>query len=672
VNRINLTENYRSGQTILDTAHSLVEVEGGPLADLRVPLTAQAVSSSVVERRDFSHQVVEDAWVVSEVKTLIETGTSPEEVAIIVRTNREVEQFATLLRKDNIAVEASADGDILDHPITHGIQSFIDAVVQGHNEVALFTLMHGAYWGIGTNDLMKIASARSYGTSLWSILSDRDKLESLQVENVEKALNIVTTLEEARKTAVSDSPQRVLEKVLKQSGFLDYVISSDALEGPRVIRRVYDEIEKMVLYDKKSTLKEVSDVWASYREHRISLKAPYITSNRKAVQVMTAHKSKGLEFEAVFVPHASDNVWGGSSKRNLFNIPLKSHVKDLEEDVIDDERRLLYVAITRAKTKMYLSYSEQNTEGKELIASRLFDSLDEAKVVNCGTEDFEAEFSPTDSLGKTTSPSLIDAELLNSFLKEKGLSATALNNYLQSPYNYLYRNVLRIPEVQALPMQFGTAMHGVMEWVSAVVASTAGMPTVTGIKNQLETELSHLPLTQAEFTRLHEKGFEALVAYTEHVKGQLSADSKVEFAVQVTLQTGIPEFPEVILNGKLDRLDFDKQGKLIRVVDYKTGKPKTRNVIEGKTKDSNGDYKRQLTFYALLLSLYEDERYGCKEGLLSFIEPDAKGVIHEETFSITREEIDELKQVIISVVKEIISGEFLNSECNEKPATTVI
>lgn len=663
--RISLTENYRSGQTILDAAHSLVAVEEGPLLDLRVPLTAKAVSESTVVRRDLSHQAVEDSWVVSEIQSLLTENIPPEEIAVIVRTNREVEQFATLLRKEGIAVEASADGDILDHPITHAIQSFIDAVVQSHNQVSLFTLMHGAYWGIGSNDLIKIASARSYGTTLWSILSSEDTLKELGVEHITEAQNIVKTLEEARKREVSEAPHRVLEFLLQESGFLDHILATDPLESSRVVRRLYDEIEKMVLYDKKSSLKEVNEVFARYREHRISLNAPYISTNTSAVQVMTAHKSKGLEFTAVFVPHAVDTVWGGSARRTYFDIPLSKHVEDESIDPIDDERRLLYVAMTRAKKNLYLSYAEQNTEGKTLIASRLFDDIDATYVQQKDSTDIESAFDPAQTITKQVPEHTIDTDLLSTHLRTKGLSATALNNYLRSPYDYLYRNVLRVPEVQALPMQFGTAVHGVMEWVSATVATSGKMPSATEIKQNLETELSRLPITENEFVRLHEKGFAALLAYTQHIEGTIPKDSKVEFAIHTTLQTGLPEFPELPLTGKLDRLDFDAQGNLAMVVDYKTGKSKTRNDIEGNTKSSNGDYKRQLTFYALLLSLYEDERYACRTGKLSFIEPDSKGVIHEEVFEITHEEIETLKLEIIRVTKEIISGEFLTTVCDD-------
>jgi DNA helicase-2/ATP-dependent DNA helicase PcrA len=134
--------------------------------------------------------------------------------------------------------------------------------------------------------------------------------------------------------------------------------------------------------------------------------------------------------------------------------------------------------------------------------------------------------------------------------------------------------------------------------------------------------------------------------------------------IEVVFQTGSSNLPLVKLTGMLDRLDFDEGGNVVRVIDYKSGKPKTRGYIEGKTKNSNGDYKRQLVFYALLLSLYDDERFQCREGVLSFVEADAKGKIHEESYSITDDEVEELKREIIRVALEIASGAFLNTPCD--------
>lgn len=661
---IELTENYRSGQMILDASHSLIKTETGPAADLRIPLTAQLVKDSLVEVRHFSHQVVEDRWVVELIESAIAEGVEPAEIAVIMRSNREVEELTLQLRKQGIAATASADGDILSHPIMHGVRHLIEAVVESKNERALFTVLHGAYWGISKNDLLKIAAAQSYRTTLLSILTDSDKLAELGVENIEAVQKIPHIIEAARVKMTTQSPHRVLEFLLAESGFLKQTISSDPYEGARVIRRIYDEIEAMVVRDKVSTLEGVAASFKKSIEYRLAINAPFIATSLQAVQVMTAHKSKGLEFAVVVLPHLIDSQWGGRKGRTYFDIPLTKHLDSEEFEVLDDERRLLYVGMTRAKQKLYLSGANTNTEGKELTPSRLLEDIDETKRAVIDTSSQEESFDPTAGLLDKNQRPQIEVDFLRKVLAERGLSATALNNYLKSPWNYLYRNVLRIPEVQPLHMQFGTAMHNVMEKVTAFHSKEKKAPSDTQVKDWLDGELSRLPISAEEYARRHEKGLEALYAYINHALPSLPAKTEEEFSLRVVLPTGLPEFPELTLTGKLDRLDFNADGQVERVFDYKTGKPKTRNVIEGKTKDSDGGYKRQLTFYALLLELYDDERYRCREGVLAFLEPDQKGVVHEEAYTITDEEITALKEELVAVVQEIISGEFLDSKCD--------
>ena len=658
---ISLTANYRSGQVILDAAHSLVAVESGPLAALRIPLIACAIGVSKITSQHFSHTAIEDAWLIDAIKKNITEGVPPEEIAIIVRTNKEVETIALSLRKAGVLVSASADGDILVHPITQSIEALLSVVLTDTDESALFAVLHGAYWGLSINDIVKITGARSYNESLLSILSSVEKLAELGVTNPSAALNVLTVIESARAQSVSVPPHRVLEYLLKASGFLDHVIAQSPFEGVRVVRRLYDEVESLVQNNDLSTLRSVRDMFAIRRAYGVAMDAPYIETSLQSVKVMTAHKSKGLEFAVVYVPHLQDNNWGGGASRSNFTIPLSRVVLD-EVDKVDDEKRLLYVAMTRAKTALHFSYSGSNIAGKVLVPSRLIDEIATETIVHIETALVTADFNPVEFLQQAAPSDFIDIDLVITVLASRGFSATSLNNYLKNPWDYMYRNVLRIPELQPAHMQFGTAIHSVLEYATKTFSVTGILPSDTVIKQKFETALGKLPLSVQEFTRLLDKGLTVLYPYLSHLQNSLPPQTKEELSIKVLLPTGIPEFPELLLTGKLDRIDLDTNGRAIRVVDYKTGKPKTRNVIEGNTAGSDGAYKRQLVFYTLLLRLYGDERYVTNIGTLSFVEPDTKGVIHEETFVITDAEVEELKQEIITAVQSIRSGDFLHNE----------
>jgi len=662
---ISLASNYRSAQRILDTAHSLISTNAGALSELRITLHAQKELFSIIQKRSFSHQVLEDMWVVTRVSALLAEGIFPQEIALIVRTNKEVEQYASLLRKEGIAVTATADSDILKHPITLALQSLIRAVVEVHTEEALFTVLHGAYWGIPVTDLFKIFSARTYGQSLLQIIEDENILAQLHVHEPEKILRVSRILKETRAMETTSAPQRVLEFLLQQSGFLDYVTVRDPLEGGKVIRRFYDEFEQIAVRDGAVSLRTIVEEFTQRERYGLPFTAPAIETHANAVQVMTAHKSKGLEFAVVIIPHMSDSSWGGVTRRNYFDIAFAEHIVKDDFDELDDERRLFYVALTRAKERLYISYAHTNQDGRLFVPSRLLEEISIDLIDEIETTMEESAFNPTSALLQSVVPVAINPELLQTFLQQRGISATALNNYLRSPYDYLYRNVLRMPEAQSESMQFGTVLHNVMEKVTAYHSHTGKMPSATNIKEYLERELRLMPFTQEEYVRLHERGFATILNYCEYIAQSLPQHTKEEFGIKVYLETGLPEFPQLLLTGKLDRLNFNAEGNVVQVIDYKSGKPKTRNEIEGHTQNGTGDYKRQLTFYALLLTLYGDERYVCKTGVLTFVEADSKGVIHEEVFVISDEEIALLTQELLRVTKEIISGSFFEQPCDE-------
>jgi DNA helicase-2/ATP-dependent DNA helicase PcrA len=467
-----------------------------------------------------------------------------------------------------------------------------------------------------------------------------------------------------QKRSVTTPPHRLLELLLVESGLVSHVLKHDPEEGVRVLRRLYDEVEGMVSRREVSSLMDVATQFALHTTYGVPLPAPFISYGSEAVQVMTAHKSKGLEYEVVYIPHATDKTWGSKTAREIFNLPIiRFDTKDTDM-AEEDERRLFYVAMTRAKRKLVFSTSTMSISGKEQLLSRFLGVVPVDIVEAVDVTKFTETFSPMTALAGVV-PQTAAMEIMRSVIDTRGLSPTALNNYLKSPWEYFFRNVLHIPQIKTTELQFGTAVHGVLDVLVRFHVKETLDEWLARVPGLLKQSLDKEAISDEEFTRLHERGTNALVAYLTEMRKHNVTESKTEFHLEAILETGLPEYPELKLNGNLDRVDF-RNGLLTQVIDYKTGKPKPRNHIEGKTAGSDGEYKRQLVFYALLLSLQKDTALHSRIGVLSFVEPDSNGVIKEETFVITDEEIEELRTELIRVAKEVVEGTALTATCDSE------
>lgn len=660
---ISLTDNYRSGQEILAVAHDLIKTDDPLLRDLRIPLQAQSDTSSLVRTATFLHEAIEHAFIVDEVKQKIQAGVPPTEIAVIVRTNREVELFAELLRKAGIQVQASADGDVLEHPITKSLITLLRAVTEPYQEASIVELLHAPYVGLSLHDVALLLQARRRDKPLYRIMRDANTLETLGIEDSAAVLKIGVLIDSVANDTVTEAPHRILERLLEESGFLRHVEKSSPLEGVRVIRRLYDEIEGMVRRNEVATLRDVLRQLSLYIAYNLPLQAPFISDAGSSVQVMTAHKSKGLEFEVVLVPHLTDKMWGAKKTRDVFKLPVAIKKETEIDSLEDDERRLLYVTLTRAKRELVLTTARTALEGRELIRSRFIADIQPHLYQEEDMTAFSETFSPLSSLTPYR-PSPQALELMKQMLLERGLSPTAFNNYLKDPWEFFFKNVLRIPQVKTTELQFGSAVHFVLDELCRNYIAKGETYTTTTVSELLTKGLSQEALADEEFVRLHERGLVAFSVYHDHFLSTVTKESKTEVSLRAQLETGIPEFPSLTLTGTLDRVDY-KDGVVTRVVDYKTGKPKTRGYIEGTTADSTGDYKRQLTFYALLLSLQPDRQLHTRTGVISFVEPTKDGAIKEETFMISDEEIKALRTDIIQTLRALLSGQVLEESCKE-------
>jgi DNA helicase II / ATP-dependent DNA helicase PcrA len=663
---VSLVQNYRSPQAILDTAHSLIAVKDGPLAHLRIPLKAEPGKSCVLSSVTYQTTTEEEDALVEAISSEIKNGVVPSEIAVIVRTNKEVERYAERLKIAGISASASADRDVLYHPITTSVLSLLEAVAYPKHTQALITVLHSGYTGIDRADLVRLLSAQTYERPLEAILFDPQVLAELSLKNSEPILRLMDVLRETIEANGIVPPHRLLSQLIAKTGLRDQVIKQEPFLGIQLLRRLYDEAEALVRKDTASTLADVLDTFIRYRRYGIGLSVSAPSASRFEVRVLTAHKAKGLEFEVVFAPNLTDTVWGGKARSPYFTLPVigMQEERAVSADSFDDEKRLLYVLLTRAKRALYLSHARVTTDGKERPPSRLLEELDDSHFT-VKTETVDPVTNPGAVLTPLPAFEFPVATIAELFL-QRGFSPTSLDNYLKSPWTYIYQNLLRVPDVQSETLLYGTAVHRVLELVGLEYMNHKTFPSITELSALISKVLGALPLSTTEFTRVHDKAFTALSVYLQEFSRSAPPIMQTETKLTARLQTDSLIVPEIVLNGKLDRLDFDTNGTLLRVVDYKTGRPKSRGVVAGTTKTSKGSYKRQLVFYALLLQLSGKENYRSRTGTISFVQPNAHGLIQEETFEITDDEIQALEKEIITSAEAIVTGSYLQVPCDPK------
>lgn len=187
-------------------------------------------------------------------------------------------------------------------------------------------------------------------------------------------------------------------------------------------------------------------------------------------------------------------------------------------------------------------------------------------------------------------------------------------------------------------------------------------PSKEFLLSAYERSLALQPISEDDYILCKKRGEEALSGYYETYRGTWRTNVLTEFDIK-----GIVLTPEIVLTGKIDKLEFLGEGGEVNVVDYKTGKPKSRGKIEGGgDNESEGGIKRQLAFYNLLLNKYDNGKYKMVSGDIDFVEPNQSGKYKRESFAVVEEEVAELEELIKRVAKEILDLEFWDKRCGDE------
>ncbi len=672
-NLIVLTDNYRSSAEILQTSRSVIS-QGGDRLEERLPELDKQLSAKKPEAGEVAIWKMpsidsERHEIVRSIKEAIEQGTDPSTITVLARRHADIQSLLPFFRHAGIPIRYEREESILDSPPIAALEQvarLVLALAEGNHGIAeelLPELLSHPAWNIKPVDLWRL--------SLDAYTSQQNWMEVMATTPT------FSNVHEWLIARAADSSQLALEPMIdaligrsedetSESPYFTYFFSAQALEEKpdtyidclaalRAIRARLRDHQP----GKPLALKDFVEFIDLHRRLDISITvtSSSLSSEVSAVQLLTAHKSKGLEFETVYVFNSVDSVWGQSARSVSRSISYPENLPLAPTGNTADERlRLFYVAMTRAKRRLIMTYAETNDSDKKMLPADFLLQVD-APAIETG-EPTREQTTETAELAwyQPITESTQDLKaLLAPRIEKFKLSATSLNNFLDvtrgGPQQFLLNNLLHFPKAKAAPASYGTAVHWTMQQAHLHMAATGEVKPLEDSLHDFEVALTRERLSPSDFQQYLQQGSEHIPAFLTSGVLPLKPTQKAEASFNhQDVRVG-----DARITGSLDMIDIDEDEKTICVTDYKTGHPsQSWDKGDDRTKLKLHKYRQQLIFYKILVensALYRNYMVG--DGQLAFIEPTRAGESILLTLDLTGEDIERTTKLIEAVWRHI-------------------
>ncbi|MEK7524487.1 MAG: UvrD-helicase domain-containing protein [Patescibacteria group bacterium] len=597
-----LCENYRSHQKILDLAYATIQKNNPNRLEVSQSVNKKLISrpshseakqlmrpegaTTPKKMQEFIPQVFhfeqlqdEVAFIVSKAKIALKQGQNP---AILVRTNSLAKPFIEAFKEKGLPFQHFSASSIFEKPAIKDCVAFLRIIANPWDDLALFRCLTLPFWKIPMESLLEIAKkARNQNRSFYELLN-------VKPFDVSKKL-ISTIIEFSRERKVSE----VLGKFLTDSGYLESA-RKEALEADQNNSDSHLRIEEIAQfsqmiadYEASHPHKQVSDFlqYVQFAEEAGEGRASGENIDPAAIKILTIHSAKGLEFDAVFLPGLVQSKFPGINWKDPFEIPPALIPEPLPpgDHHLEEERRLFYVAITRAKSILMMTYSDFY-DGKKKWKPSVFveQALESGKAMM---------ISQGNGLKKKMNlqASLLGEEAIRPHqslhLQLPKLSYSQLDAFQTCPLKYQFRYLWNVPTPMPAAVNFGSSIHNTLrdfhEWLNENPQKKDDdlRPELQKFFEENWIGLGYE--SRAIMEDQKERGHAMLQKYWEHEKTSLSTPAFLEKAF--TLQLG-----KITLSGRIDRIDKLEDGTY-EVIDYKTGTNHKKNL----SKDL------QLSLYAL-------------------------------------------------------------------------
>ena len=687
---ITLNDNYRSSSEILDSARSIIKQGTNRLENIfkniSKQLSAQFQIENSVKIYEAENIAAERLFVAKDIRSKIDAGQLATEITVIARGHKEINELLPYLYHQGINVNYERQDNILDQEIIILIEKISK----------LFTYLSSNRHDEANNILPEILAHQCWGIEpikLWQLSCnayDQRKRWLDTMSDMPEFTNI--------KGWIIENANKVNELPLEQ--MLDIIIGKPTDDQTRLFSPIYKHFfNTKKLSDKPSEyldyLESIRTIREKLREYRpdqtptLQTYTNFISLNRQigrtietnrqsakldnAINVMTAHKSKGLEFDIVYIINGVDSNWGEKSRGKSRSINYPENLKLAPAGDNEDERlRLFYVSMTRAKKQLNITYSLRNNNAKETLkANFLLDEKWQVEIINTTTDiDQLTTTAELNWYQPLISPITTQMnELLKPILEKYKLSTTHLTNFIDftkmGPEMFLLNSLLKFPSAKSASADFGSAIHFALQSAHNHLSANNKRMVIEKVIEIFQNELAKQHMSKTDFNHFNQKGIDVLNVFLSEKYDSFSTEQQTElgFSNQQSM------IDDVILNGKLDLVNIDKSTKTITVTDYKTGKaPVSKSGNDEYEKIKLHKYNQQLMFYKLLVESSRDyHNFSVNKGIIQFVEPTKSGNIISTETDFSDNDLEKFEKLVKAVWKHIINLDF--PDTNKYPQT---
>ncbi len=684
-----LRDNYRSSQLILDTSRSLIRHNErrivNSLRELGIEKVLQAGNAEVAASAlrpqiiAYPNRMQEETDIVDQVAGLWEQGVDLNEVAVIYARHRQASTIVDLLEKRGIPYRTRRKVNILHLPLIQNLRSLLEYLDlesrRPHSgEPLLFRILHYRFLGIPPADTARLSTHLAgypwEERPPWrEAIADSDRLRRLGLQAPER-ISTLSALIDALLQELHQLPLPTLvERLINRSGLLN-----DVLQHPergwrvQVLKSFFDFVRQESERRPRLQLKELLELLHRMDANRLSIEVNREMHAERGVNLLTAHSAKGLEFRYVFLIDCVEDYWEPRRRGSRYRFPLPDTLTwSGEEDALEARRRLFYVAMTRAREHLHISYSRQDKAGKDLQRAIFIDEITQGMGLE---ENFrqvpeerllDAQILHLQESARPRLPEQ-DAAATDALLEGFSLSISALSSYLRCPLGFYYEYVLRAPVQESESAAYGSAVHNALQryFEQMLRDPDHRFPAREVLIRLFEREMRSLrgQVSPEFYEQRLESGRRHLAAYYDRYHADWSRHVRIEQHLRNAEIDGVP------ISGTIDRLDLSDRRE-VHIVDYKTGAPKSDRLRRPTpARPEGGAYWRQLVFYKLLYEHADAGDRTVATGAISFIEPDADGYLVEETLTYHPKDLEAVRRLIRESYAAIRRHEFQG--CGER------